>query len=205
MQSKHRLRTTFRLHDHSPPLNDFLYGLFPEAQTFGQNPEQLINHITDFYIFGPYRPTVTIQGDRVELKIDTKAFRTQQADYQKVLRLCEEGQFRQVLPRLRQLIEQNPTVSEYHRVLGQVLSEVNQPDDALDVLRWDLRNGYVLIMAGNIYALLKEDLKSANTFYDQALALNPRNFIAIKEAERYFEIAHKIKLEYLPASTSPVS
>lgn len=194
-------------------LNDFLYSLFPEAQTFGQNPEQLVDHLTDFYTFGPYRPTVTIKGDVVEVKIDTKAIQAQQAEYQKVLRLCEAGQFRQALPRLQQLISQNPTVSEYHRVLGQVLSELGQPDDALDALidalRWDPRNGYALIMAGNIYARQKEDLKSAKTFYDQALALNPRDFIAInniggnlmqsgrpQEAERYFEIAHEIEPGY---------
>lgn len=194
-------------------LNDFLYNLFPEAQAFGQNPDQLAEHLTDFYTFGPYRPTVTIQGDVVEVKIDTKAIRTQQAEYQKVLQLCEAGQFRQALPRLRQLIEQNPTVSEYHRVLGQVLSELGQPDQALDALldalRWDPRNGYALIMAGNIHARQKDDLKSAKTFYDQALAINPRDFIAInniggnlmqmgrhQEAERYFEIAHEIEPNY---------
>ncbi|MCR5888343.1 tetratricopeptide repeat protein [Hymenobacter sp. J193] len=195
------------------PLNDFLYSLFPEAQAFGQNPEQLVDHLTDFYTFGPYRPRVTIKGDVVEVKIDTKAIQAQQAEYQKVLHLCEAGQFRQALPRLQQLIGQNPTVSEYHRVLGQVLSELGQPDDALDALidalRWDPRNGYALIMAGNIYARQKEDLKSAKTFYDQALALNPRDFIAInniggnlmqmgraQEAERYFEIAHEIEPDY---------
>ncbi|GGF27463.1 tetratricopeptide repeat protein [Hymenobacter cavernae] len=195
------------------PLNDFLYSLFPEAQTFGQNAQQLVDHLTDFYTFGPYRPTVTIKGDTVEVKIDTNAIRTQQAEYQKVLRLCEDRQFRQALPRLHQLIEQNPTVSEYHRVLGQVLSELGQPEEALDALldalRWDPRNGYALIMTGNIYARQQEDLKSAKTFYDQALTLNPRDFIAInniggnlmqsgrpQEAERYFEIAHEIEPNY---------
>ena len=130
-----------------------------------------------------------------------------------MLRQCEARQFQQALPRLRQLIQQNPTVSEYHRVLGQVLSELGQPDEALDALidalRWDPRNGYALIMAGNIYARQKDDLKSAKTFYDQALAVNPKDFIAInniggnlmqmgraQEAERYFEIAHEIEPDY---------
>ncbi|MBC6606942.1 tetratricopeptide repeat protein [Hymenobacter sp. BT188] len=195
------------------PLNEFLYSLFPKAQAFGQNPEQLIDHLTDFYTFGPYRPTVTIQGDRIEVRIDTQTIHSQQAEYQKILRLCEAGQFRQALPRLRKLIELNPTISEYQRVLGQVLSELGQPDAALDALidalRWDPRNGYALIMAGNIYARQKQDLKAAKTFYDQALALNPRDFIAINnmgsnllqsgrpaEAERYFEIAHEIEPTY---------
>ncbi|WBA44059.1 hypothetical protein [Hymenobacter canadensis] len=106
------------------PLNDFLYSLLSAAQAFGQAPEQFLDHLTDFYTFGPYRPTVTIKGDVVEAKLDTKAIQAQQAEYQKVLRLSEAGQFRQALPRLQQLIGQNPTVSEYHRVLGQALSEL---------------------------------------------------------------------------------
>jgi cytochrome c-type biogenesis protein CcmH/NrfG len=57
---------------------------------------------------------------------------------------------------LRELIQQNPAVSEHHRVLDQVLSELGQPDEALNALinalRWNPRNGYALIMAGNIYA-----------------------------------------------------
>ncbi|RSK38990.1 tetratricopeptide repeat protein [Hymenobacter perfusus] len=195
------------------PLNDFLYSLFPDAEIFGQNPEKLVEHLTDFYTFGPYRPTVTIKGAVVEVKIDTKAISSQKAEYDKVLRQCEARQFQRALPRLRQLIQQNPTVSEYHRVLGQVLSELGQPDEALDALidalRWDPRNGYALIMAGNIYARQKDDLKSAKTFYDQALAVNPKDFIAInniggnlmqlgrhQEAERYFEIAHEIEPDY---------
>jgi tetratricopeptide (TPR) repeat protein len=194
-------------------LNDFLYSLFPDAEVFGQNSEQLVEHLTDFYTFGPYRPTVTVKGEVVEVKIDTRAISSQKGEYDKVLHQCEARQFQQALPRLRQLIQQNPTVSEYHRVLGQVLSELGQPDEALnaliDALRWDPRNGYALIMAGNIYARQKDDLKSAKTFYDQALAVNPKDFIAInniggnlmqigraQEAERYFEIAHEIEPDY---------
>jgi Flp pilus assembly protein TadD len=194
-------------------LNDFLYNLFPEAEVFGQNPAQLVEHLTDFYTFGPYRPTVTIKGEVVEVKIDTKAISSQNAEYNKILQLCEKGQFQQALPRLRQLLTQNPTVSEYHRVLGQVLSETGDQDGAIDALidalRWDPRNGYALIMLGNIYARHKDDITSANKFYDQALAINPQDFIAInniggnlmqlgrvQEAERYFEIAYEIQPKY---------
>jgi tetratricopeptide (TPR) repeat protein len=194
-------------------LNDFLYSLFPDAEAFGQSPEKLIEHLTDFYTFGPYRPIVTIKGDLVEVKVDAHAINSQQGEYNKVLKMCEAGQFSQALPRLRKLIEQNPAVSEYHRVLGQVLSEMGSSDAAIDALidslRWDPRNGYALIMLGNIYARTKNDITAANKFYDQALAVNPKDFIAInniggnllqlgrhQEAQRYFEIAHEINPNY---------
>lgn len=194
-------------------VNDFLYSLFPEAELFGKDPNRLINYLTDYYTFGPFRPKVTIQDDVLTVQIDTKSINSQQGEFNKVLKTCQEGQFKQVLPRLRKLIEQNPTVSEYHRVLGQVLSETGDQDAALDALvdalRWDPRNGYALIMTGNIYARHKDDFTTANKFFDQALAVNPKDFIAInniggnlmqlgraQEAERYFEIAHEIQPDY---------
>lgn len=173
----------------------------------------MAEYLTDFYTFGPYRPTVTVQDEVVTVRIDTKAIATQQADYNKILQLCEKRQFQQAIPRLRQLLAQNPTVSEYHRVLGQALSETGDQDEAIDALvdalRWDPRNGYALIMTGNIYARHKDDIATANKFYDQALAVNPKDFIAInniggnllqlgrtQEAERYFEIAYEIQPNY---------
>jgi tetratricopeptide (TPR) repeat protein len=194
-------------------VNDFLYSLFPETELFGKDPARLTDYLTDFYTFGPYRPKVTIEGDLVTVQVDTKAINSQQGEYNKVLQLCEKHQFTQALPRLRKLIEQNPTVSEYHRVLGQVLSETGDQEGAInsliDALRWDPRNGYALIMTGNIYARHKDDLTTANKFFDQALAVNPKDFIAInniggnlmqlgraQEAERYFEIAYEIQPDY---------
>lgn len=194
-------------------VNDFLYSIFPEAELFGKDPSRLVDYLTDYYTFGPFRPKVTIQDDVVTVQIDTKAINSQQGEFNKVLKMCQEGQFKQALPRLRKLIEQNPTVSEYHRVLGQVLSETGDQDAAIDALvdalRWDPRNGYALIMTGNIYARHKDDLTTANKFFDQALAVNPKDFIAInniggnlmqlgraQEAERYFEIAHEIQPNY---------
>ncbi|MBC6609094.1 tetratricopeptide repeat protein [Hymenobacter sp. BT188] len=194
-------------------VNDFLYSLFPETELFGQDPDRLAEYLTDYYTYGPYRPKVMVQEGVVTVLIDTRAIDNQQGEYNKVLKMCEAGQFAQALPRLRKLIEQNPTVSEYHRVLGQVLSEMGSSDAAIDALidalRWDPRNGYALIMLGNIYARTKNDITAANKFYDQALAVNPKDFIAInniggnlmqlgraQEAQRYFEIAHEINPNY---------
>lgn len=194
-------------------VNDFLYSLFPQTEGFGQDPAHLTEYLTDYYTYGPYRPKVTIADDVVTVQIDTQAIGSQQGEYNKVLNMCQQGQFQQALPRLRKLIAQNPTVSEYHRVLGQSLSQSGDQDAAIDALndalRWDPRNGYALIMLGNIYARTKNDITTANKFYDQALAVNPQDFIAInniggnlmqlgrvQEAQRYFEIAPEINPDY---------
>ena len=53
-------------------------------------------------------------------------------------------------PILQKLIEKNPTNSEYHRVLGQILSDEGDQEEAInsliDSLRWDSKNGWALLM-----------------------------------------------------------
>jgi tetratricopeptide (TPR) repeat protein len=52
-------------------------------------------------------------------------------------------------------------------------------DHLIDALRWDPTNGFALIMMGNVYARHKDDVETAMKYYDQAVKLDPTNFIAI--------------------------
>ena len=83
-------------------LNDFLYSLFPDAEAFGQSSDRLVEHLTDFYTYGPYRPKVTIDKNVVTVQIDTQAITNQQGEYNKVLKMCQEGQFLQAQARRRE-------------------------------------------------------------------------------------------------------
>ncbi len=76
-------------------------------------------------------------------------------------------------------------------------------------MRWDARNGYALLMMGNIFAKFKNDVSTAMKYYDQALIVNPNDAITInniggnllqqdkiEEAKKYFWEAIKINREY---------
>jgi tetratricopeptide (TPR) repeat protein len=194
-------------------LNDFLFNLFPKTRERGSSLDALREELTDFYTFGPYRPKVEIEGDFVKIEIDTSAISSQKAEFDTAVKYCEKGKFRKAKPILEKLIKKNPTVSEYHRILGQVYSDEGDQDKAIncliDALRWDPRNSHALIMVGNIFARHHNDIETAMTYYEQALTVKPDDHIAMnniganlmqlgrfKEAERYFESAFRINDGY---------
>jgi tetratricopeptide (TPR) repeat protein len=79
----------------------------------------------------------------------------------------------------------------------------------IDALRWDSKNGYALLMMGNIQAKFLEDIPTAMKYYDQALIANPNDHVTInniganllqqgrlEEAKKYFWNALNIESNY---------
>jgi tetratricopeptide (TPR) repeat protein len=191
--------------------DSFLNTIFPELRE-GSN-DMIISTLEKYYTYGPFKPKVIVEKEWVTIEIDTKIIEFQDADYRKVVALCEKGRFTEAKPILRKLIEINPTNSEYHRIMGQILSDEGDQEEAIncliDALRWDSKNGYALIMMGNIYAKFKDDIPTAMKFYDQALIVNPLDNISLnniganlmqqgklEEAKKYFWEAVKIDEKY---------
>ena len=197
-------------------IDEFLLAIFPQLKTNilgGGYNNLLINELEKYYTYGPYKPTVSISGDWVTINIDTPTILSQETDYRKTVVLCEKGKYSEAKKILQDLIQKNPTNSEYHRIMGQILSDEGDQEEAInyliDALRWDSKNGWALVMMGNIFAKFKNDLPTAMKYYDQALVANPNDNIAInniggnllqkgklEEAKKYFWEALKINNEY---------
>lgn len=194
-------------------IDDFLFTIFPEL-TGGDGNELLIIHtLENYYTYGPYKPTVIIDKDWVKIEIDTPTIISQEADYRKTVALCEKGKYSEAKPILKKLIEKNPTNSEYYRIMGQILSDEGDQEEAIncliDALRWDPKNGYALIMMGNIFAKHKDDIDTAIKYYNEAIAQNPNDYIAInnlgtnllqlgkwEDGIKYLENAYEINPNY---------
>jgi len=187
-------------------IDEFIWNLFPNSKKFGNDTNILIEEIKDFYSYGPYKPKVTANEDIIQIEIDIPAILSQGQDFDKVIKLCEKGKYDLAKPILLKLIKKNPSISEYHRVLGQVYSEEQKQDEAMDVLidalRWDPRNKFALTMMGNILSKYDNDITQAMKYYDQSLAVSPDDYLTltniganllmlgkIEEGLRYFEIS----------------
>jgi tetratricopeptide (TPR) repeat protein len=194
-------------------LNDFLFNLFPKTKEKGNSLDALREELTDYYSFGPYRPKVAIEGDFVKIEIDTSAISNQKAEFDTAVKHCEKGKYRKAKPLLEKLLKKNPTVSEYHRILGQIYSDEGDHNKAIncliDALKWDPRNSHALIMMGNVFARHHNDIETAMTYYEKALEVKPDDHIAmnniganlmqsgrVKEAEKYFNSAFRINEGY---------
>ena len=192
-------------------INDFLYTIFPELRDGGK--DLMIRTLEKYYTYGPYKPQVIIEDDWITIRIDTPTIISEEADYRKTAALCEKGKYSEAKPILKKLIERNPVNSEYHRILGQILSDEGDQEEAIncliDALRCDSKNGFALIMMGNIFAKYKNDISTALKYYDQVLVANPNDNIAInniganlmqqgktEEAKKYFWEAIKLNNQY---------
>jgi hypothetical protein len=103
------------------PFDDFLFLLFPKAANAAKDITILAREIEDYYSWGNIKPTVTMDKDFVTIQIDNDLIVQQDKDFQKVLSLSDRGKYLEAKPILERLIKNNPTISEYHRVLGQIL------------------------------------------------------------------------------------
>ena len=112
------------------PKEDFLYTLFPELTNSDDN--HIIKTLSDYYTYNQFKPIVTIDNNLIVVEIDINTIQRHETDYQRVISLCEKGNYKDAKPILRKLIAENPTNSEYHRIMGQILSDEGDQDEAID-------------------------------------------------------------------------
>lgn len=165
------------------PINDFLFELFPKAKEAGNNIELLKQEIEKFYTVGPFKPAITIVHGIIDIMIEGDLIEKHNSRFNKVLALCDAREYDQARQQITQLIKEAPHISEYHRILGQILSEQDNQDDAInsmiDALRWDPKNKWALIMTGNILARYQHDIDAAMKYYECALQHQPDDYVAL--------------------------
>ena len=164
-------------------INDFLFELFPRAKDAGNNIDVLKEEIEKFYTVGPFKPAITIVHGILDITIEGELIEQHNSRYRKVLDLSDERRFEEAKEEITLLIKEAPHISEYHRVLGQILSEEGEQDDAInsliDALRWDPKNHWALIMTGNILARFQNDIDAALKYYESAVQQKPDDYVTL--------------------------
>lgn len=162
-------------------IDKFLFTIFPDLKADDQI--AIIKRLERYYTVEGHIPKVSIKDDWVTIDIDYKSIMAEETDYRRIVTLCEQKRFEEAKPILKKLITNNPTKSEYHRIMGQILSEQGDQEEAIncliDALRWDSKNHWALVMMGNIFAKYKDDVVTAMKYYDQALIVKPDDNIIL--------------------------
>lgn len=197
-------------------IDDFLFEIFPVEKG---NLKELGNFLKSYYTEGPFEPKVEITENFVKIQMDTTRIEKDKKSYQRLVDLCEKGQYSRAKPLAKELIKKSPNISEYHRILGQIYSDEGNQDEAIncliDALRWNPKNQGALLMMGNIFARFKEDIGTAMTYYNQVLIVKPNDYITLtnigallmqldkkEEAIKYFHKAMKANPSYPNAHLS---
>lgn len=191
-------------------IDDYLFELFKEEK---RDVNKIIQKLEQFYTLNGIAPKISRDKEVIKISVDEDKINKEHSQYQKLIQLCENREFQKAKELGLQLTKNAPSISEYHRVLGQIYSELGNQDEAInsliDALRWDPKNEYALIMMGNIYARFYDDVETAMLYYDQVVKINPKDNIALNniaanllrqgsfdEAEHYFEKALSIDSTY---------
>lgn len=191
-------------------LNDFIYTLFPDVE---KNQGSLKAELEKFYSVGSVKPNIKFEDNFVEITIDNVKIEVENKKYKKLISLCEESNFKEAKILSEELLELNSENSEYHRLHGQICSELGNQEEAINSLiyslRWNPKNEWALLMMGNIFAKYQNDIDTAMKYYDQVLVLKPNDCITLnniganlmqldnkKEALIYFNRALKSDSNY---------
>lgn len=187
-------------------INDLLFELFPAAD---KDTEKLLKTIKRYYTVGPFEPEVKLDEEWIYIEIDVERIDADKRKYDELVKLAEGGNFKEAVSYAEELIKETPNISEYYRIHGQVLSDMDNYEEAInsliDALKWNPKNEFALLMMGNIFAKHKNDIDTALTYYDQVLEMNPDDYLALnnigatlfendqkKEARKYLEKALEI-------------
>ena len=164
-------------------IDKFLLELFPQYKNSNNDLNILKDELINYYSIGPYKPIVTVEDNLIIIQVDISTITDQEPAYRKCISLCEKGKYEDAKLILKDLITRNPANSEYHRIMGQIISDEGDQDEAInyliDALRWDSKNGWALLMMGNIFAKFKGDIETALTYYDQSLKTNTTDYISL--------------------------
>ena len=114
------------------PINDFLFELFPKAKAAGKDLEVLRQEAEDFYTVGSFKPTISIIHDIVDITIEGELIEQNASLFKLAAALCDGHRFEEAKKRLEPLLKEAPHISEYHRILGQILSGQGEQDKAIN-------------------------------------------------------------------------
>jgi len=157
----------------------FLEHLFPELR----DEAQLIEYLKAYYSVGSNQPDIAVEQDLIIISIDTEQIEREENLKAKLIKSVEKGDYKKGLKLALELVDLNPHISDHHRMLGQIYYEQQKSEEAMnaliEALRWDPKNGYALILMGNLHSTYKKDAETALLFYKRALEEKPDEFLAL--------------------------
>jgi len=160
-------------------IDDLFFELFPELKN---DKDRLQEKLNEFYSIASDKIEIDEENNEITITI-LEAESENEKQIQGLVSLCENGKFNQALEVGEELKQKIPQHSEIHRILGQIHSELGNPEAAIneliDALKWNPQNNYALLMMGNIYSQFKDDIETALVYYNSILKTDPDDYLTL--------------------------
>ena len=192
---------------------DLLQILFPSVADDSTDEGEAERILRDYYESDSVSISVQVHAEEIDVGITEIAQTFSDSKLQEASEAGEAGDFRKAERLLKPIRDQYPWQSDVHRMFAQSLFEQDRGDEALepalDAIRWDPENVYALILAGNIYVRVRDEIRTAKRLYDHAAALAPNDHLVLNniggvlmkegrrdEGKRYLELALEANPDY---------
>lgn len=161
---------------------DIIYNIKDKSVFGAKDSTELKEKLVAYFSVDGFKTEVIIQGDWVIVRVDEKEIKEAEKRFEKITSLCDKGNFNEAKSAIKNFLKSYPRYSEAYRVLAQIYMQNGFIDDAIntniEALRCNPRNGWALLLMGNLFAKYKNDIVTAENYYNKILEYCPDNTIA---------------------------
>lgn len=138
--------------------------------------------LVKYFTIGGLSADVTVKDNWVIVKFDDNEMKRADAQFETITQLCGKGKFNLAKTELEKFIKQYPRYSDAYRISAQIKMDEGDIEGAIntniEALRCNPTNAWALLLMGNLFAKFKQDVKTAESYYNRILEYCPDNYIA---------------------------
>lgn len=161
---------------------DIIYNIKDIVGFEAKDPIKLKEKLVEYFTIDGFKAKVIVDGDWVIVRVDEQEIKEAEKRFEGITSLCDKGKFNDAKTAIKEFLKSYPRYSDAYRVLAQIYMQDGLIEDAIntniEALRCNPRNGWALLLMGNLFGKYKNDTTTAENYYNKILEYCPDNAIA---------------------------
>lgn len=161
---------------------DIIYNIKDIVGFEAKDPTELKEKLVEYFTIDGFKAEVIVDGDWVIVRVDEQEIQEAEKRFEGITSLCDKGKFNDAKTAIKEFLKSYPRYSDAYRVLAQIYMQDGLIEDAIntniEALRCNPRNGWALLLMGNLFGKYKDDTTTAENYYNKILEYCPDNAIA---------------------------
>lgn len=161
---------------------DIIYNIKDIVGFEAKDPTELKEKLVEYFTIDGFKAEVIVDGDWVIVRVDEQEIQEAEKRFEGITSLCDKGKFNDAKTAIKEFLKSYPRYSDAYRVLAQIYMQDGLIEDAIntniEALRCNPRNGWALLLMGNLFGKYKNDTTTAENYYNKILEYCPDNAIA---------------------------